>query len=281
MGTVGVGDSAPMFLGKRIIRIVPLYWLITLAMCAVSLVPGIFSNFTFDMPRLVKSLLFIPHYDPNGNMWPLVVVGWTLDYEMFFYVLFAIGLWLRRPVGATVAMMAALVGAGLLVDVSQPWRFYTDQLLLEFACGLLLAWATGFKGAGIGVVLMAGGAIALLLWGLDSPTPDLRIVFWGLPALAVVAGAVAIDRVGAWPARLLRPLASIGDASYSLYLTHGLVIAFVGKLLKHEGTILFAAIAMAASILVAFASYYLFELPSMRVLRPLLGKSTRRVAVST
>ncbi|GGB07503.1 acyltransferase [Brucella endophytica] len=275
MGTVGLSDSPGGFMVKRILRIVPLYWAITLLMCAASLVPGLFANFTFDLPRLVTSLFFIPFENPQGKIWPLVVVGWTLNYEMFFYVLFALGLWLRRPILVPVLAIAALTANGWLLrpEATIP-RFYTDQLLLEFAIGLLLSRAMFFKNALLGAALAIAGVVSLLSWGLASDTPEWRIVFWGLPAAAIVAGFVAIERAGAFPAQALRPLEKVGDASYSLYLTHGLVLAVVGKFVWH-GSLLAILTALVASIAVAMLSYYLFERPVGQILRGLITPRPR------
>ena len=141
MGTIGVREAPNEFFGKRLIRIVPLYWAVTIAMCLLSLLPGAFQQFTFDLPRLVKSLLFIPHVDvPTGRVWPLLVPGWTLNYEMFFYAVFAIGLALGRPVMLSVTLMIALVATGLLVaPTNSIWATYTNPMLLEFVSGVALS----------------------------------------------------------------------------------------------------------------------------------------------
>ncbi|KXF76618.1 hypothetical protein ATN84_11210 [Paramesorhizobium deserti] len=270
MGTVGLGDSPGRFMSKRVIRIVPLYWAITLAMCVASQVPGLFSTFTFDLPRLITSLFFIPFQDPQGEIWPLVVVGWTLNYEMFFYLLFALGLWLRRPIIAPVLVICGLVAAGWIFQPAQTIpHFYTSQLLLEFALGLLLSRAVFFKNAALGSALVLAGFASLLSWGLASDTPDWRIIYWGLPALAIVAGFVAIERAGAFPGQALRPLEKLGDASYSLYLTHGIVLGIIGKFIGHESGFAVLA-ALVACITVAMLSYYLFERPVGQILRGLL-----------
>ncbi|RCS25656.1 acyltransferase [Phyllobacterium salinisoli] len=276
MGTVGLRDSPGSFMSKRIVRIVPLYWAVTFAMCAVSLVPGLFSNFTFDMPRLFTSLFFIPFEDPQGKIWPLIVVGWTLNYEMFFYVLFALGLWLRRPIVAPVVAISGLVAAGWIFQPEQTIpHFYTNALLLEFAFGLLLSRAVFFKNAALGSALAVAGFIGILSLGLGSDTPDWRIIYWGLPAVAIVAGFVAIERAGMFPGQaLLRPLERLGDASYSLYLTHGIVLGIISKFVGH-GSVSSILIALTACIAVAMLSYYLFERPIGQILRGLITRPTR------
>ncbi len=109
MGTIGYRETPLDFMMKRIIRIVPLYWLVTAAVCLVSLIPGVFHQFSCDLPSLLQSLFFIPYVNQAGHIEPLMVPGWTLNYEMFFYAVFAVGLAIRRPVVFSAAIMLVLV----------------------------------------------------------------------------------------------------------------------------------------------------------------------------
>ena len=88
---VAARNEAPLeFLKKRIIRIVPLYWVATLAFVIVKTKLHIFSLTPEDWLHIAKSLAFIPHHDPTnpGKIWPYLIQGWTLNYEMFFYLIF-------------------------------------------------------------------------------------------------------------------------------------------------------------------------------------------------
>ncbi len=60
---------------------------------------------------LLASLLFIPRFSdwPSDTIWPVLYVGWTLQYEMFFYVLFSLGLLVRQPVLMPVLAIGVLV----------------------------------------------------------------------------------------------------------------------------------------------------------------------------
>lgn len=90
--------SGRNFFLKRIIRIVPLYWLGTLFIYALALtLPQLLNTTTANPVDLLKSLLFIP-FIKGGIPVPIVFQGWTLNYEMFFYGLFWISLLVsRRP----------------------------------------------------------------------------------------------------------------------------------------------------------------------------------------
>ena len=269
MGTFGSRQRPLAFMGNRIARIVPLYWLVTLALCAMSLVPHAFNTFAFDRDSLTKSLLFIPYLDQTGHVWPLMVAGWTLNYEMFFYLIFALGLMVNQPRVLTPLVMLALVAAGLLFHSSSPiLQTYSDPLLLEFAAGLGLSRLSFAWGRWLGLALFLG-AIALFAMVAISGGPEdglSRIIFLGIPAMALVAGALTLERAGCWPR--IRLLEAAGDASYSLYLLHGIIIAFTAKFLPLPPMVN-DLLAIGLSLGAALLSYRLFELPVARLLRRL------------
>jgi exopolysaccharide production protein ExoZ len=132
------------FLVNRIKRIVPLYWAATLLLVGCAIVaPALFTRLKWDGASLVKSLLFVPYESLSlpGRALPLLVPGWSLNTEMFFYVLFAALLLVGRNwrVPLMVGTLSALVVGGVIWHptgaVSQS---YTDPRLLEFAVGMVL-----------------------------------------------------------------------------------------------------------------------------------------------
>jgi exopolysaccharide production protein ExoZ len=137
-------------------------------------------------------------------------------------------------------------------------------LLIEFAFGLLIARLLRPNGTAQGLSLVGTGVLGLALvswygWSDES----YRLLIWGIPAALIVVGVLAIEHAGTWP-RHLRPMEALGDASYSLYLWHGLVIAAGHKFLGKSVT---ATLAIAAlCIAIAFISHAMFEKPAMRFL---------------
>ncbi len=264
IGTVGMREHPASFAKKRLIRIVPLYWTVTLLMCALSWVPGALSRFTFDLKSLAKSLLFIPYFDASGQIWPLIVPGWTLNFEMLFYMVFAVCLSVGLP-RLVFALIAGTVTAGLILNPSgAALQTYTSPLLLEFAAGLVLAEMPFLRQRRLGLLMLV--AVALFVFTAfsrvteDQPLTD-RLLWLGLPAVLLVAGALALERSGHWPVMPL--LESVGDASFSLYLLHGIVFAIAHKFL----TLPPAAVTMIAIVLsigVALLSYRFFERPVAR-----------------
>ena len=215
---------------RRVARVAPAYWVITGFVFAVAAVaPSLFKSTTADIPALVTSLLFLAVDTGNGSTVPLLVVGWTLNYEVFFYAIVAVTAGLfsdRRLLGAS-GVIIALVLAGIVFNPAHPsLNFYTNPILLEFVFGILVfrTWSrTGSAGLSFApVVVFALGALLLVLqW--ERPLVDWRAFYWGVPAAAVLYGGLGtLTFRSAWLARL-------GDWSYALYLTHLFVITFYIK----------------------------------------------------
>lgn len=130
------------FAYKRIIRIVPPYWLWTLVLLAVLyFLPHMFSRLTFNFKEAILSLLFIPYIPVGLNSSPVLAVGWTLSYEMYFYALICVGLFFPRKI--------FIAGLGVFFLITTTILYYADgdgpilylvknPILWEFFCGILL-----------------------------------------------------------------------------------------------------------------------------------------------
>lgn len=277
------GELKPwVFLKRRVVRIVPLYWLVTLATAALAVAaPRLFPAMRPTLSHVVQSLLFVPHADPDGQTYPLLVPGWTLNYEAFFYLVFAAALFAAaraRAVLVTVALGALVMLRPLLAHAGPAAATYTDPLMLEFVAGvwlgvawthgrLLPAWL-GWLAVGVGVCAFA----ALELGGVD--VASWRAAGWGLPAFLIVAGSVSVERAGRMPK--LGALERLGDASYALYLVHGLVVSAAARALEivHlRSPWVIATCAIVAGLLAGLAAHRGIE-------RPLLSLFRRRSAKS-
>jgi exopolysaccharide production protein ExoZ len=275
--TADKAQSVTDFWWKRVRRVVPLYWAVTVAAALVALaLPHILKSTQFDVPHILASLAFLPWLnpsDPAGEMIaPLIVPGWTLNYEMYFYFLF--GLCLLVPVRHRIVAITALIGSVFLVATLSPEstaaRFYGDTVIFEFVAGVILGriYKTGLSlSAGL-VVPAVALCCAVLLFndyrGFDLP----RVITVGLPAAAIIffSTAIRIPDLKTW-----RWLRLLGDASYSVYLTHIFTLAGSRMVYPHvigalQSDTLFVVVMMVMSTLVGLASYYLFELPVGRYL---------------
>lgn len=132
------------FMIARVKRIVPLYWIATSFLVLGALL-GAFPTLRQELSgsHVLQSLLFIPHVSPgSGEIWPVLVPGWTLNLEMFFYGLFAVSLVLTPAVrlAALSILFLALVAAGVVLRPENAIALtYTNPLILEFIAGVWLA----------------------------------------------------------------------------------------------------------------------------------------------
>lgn len=219
------------FLAERARRIVPVYWIVTGVM-VVGALAGLFPNLRLTVGYVLASLLFVPSRSPgDGQIWPVLVQGWTLNYEMFFYLVFALTLLLRpRPrLAALAAIFLSLTVAGLVVHSRNPlWLTYTNPIILEFLLGALLGkfWLeVRVPGPSTGVGLIVLALIGFTFVGVTYIGFGPLVL--GPLAAALVTGTLALERRGVLGH--VRPLAYIGDASYSIYLWHTLAVSVAVK----------------------------------------------------
>ena len=301
----GAPGGRGRFLAHRIARVVPLYWLTTALYLALALAaPGLLGEagaLGRDPAFVAASFLFWPMARPDGSLQPLYGLGWTLNYEMAFYALFALGLGFgpRGAVAWLGGVLVALVALGTLVSPPPPLAFWADPIVLEFAlgAGLGLARLAGLRlpsGARIALALLGLAGMLGAAWHLggEGEVPGFaRPLLVGLPAGLLVAAAafgpgLGRGRIAALPAPL-RALAVLGDASYALYLTHPFALRAGREALLRLGLApaLHPWVAMAAmtglALLAALAVHRLVERPLTRSLRGFLenrvGPSRRPV----
>jgi exopolysaccharide production protein ExoZ len=264
--------SAWVFLRRRAIRIYPPYIAVTLILFAPTLLhPDVMAS----LPGLVKSLALWPM-----AQLPVLFVGWTLTYEMYFYLVFAVTILLPARhqlvvLGAwgTVTVAVALTAAGaspLLGLVGGP-------LNLEFLFGVgvgkaLLAGRLRFPVTStvLGVAAVLSTYLLLLGPGQDVPNAWVRIAGVGAPSALILYGVLGLEHAGT---RLPRFVNGLGDYSYALYLVHPLVLQLSGPLVRRlPPTPLDAVLAGLAALVASFAAAVVFR---RLVEQPLLMWSQR------
>lgn len=283
--------SAWRFMLKRMFRIIPLYYALTLGLfCVAALVPSLLKSASADFSHLIQSLLFIPYERPNGVIKPLLFLGWTLNYEMFFYVIFAIGFKLsRRPEIFTLCTVFILAIIGAITDTGfAPFDFLTDSVILNFAWGclvyLLHKHIPGLAGKMKWYWPVAIGFLLIQNW---YRLPLTREFAFGLPS-AFLLLTVLHYRVITGPIGNLAK--TVGDASYSLYLSHAYVLQVIVKLLITAlGVSTFSVAIMTISVpilstLFAICLFKFWERPSntwlrSRFLTPGITRKTHDTAV--
>ena len=231
--------TRPYFLRRRILRIVPPYWFFTFLIFASALIaPRLMVSTSGNLAELIKSLFFIPFFKSAGLLRPTLFVGWSINYEMFFYCALALGLLIstRRAAWIGSGIILAVMGAcSLSRHPGALTQFYGDPIVIEFVMGV----AGYFVCKRVGTVQSRAAKILLLIAAIASALAltvcqgfhlyltHIRAISLGLAAWVAVCSSVVLAASG-WDTRN-RLLILIGDASYVLYLAHTFVIYFLDR----------------------------------------------------
>lgn len=282
VGTIPAGP----FVVRRLVRIVPFYWTASVGTYLIArLAPGKVQSSSADVGHLLYSLFFVPHANAVGNLDPILALGWSLNYEMYFYALFAIALLVS-------IRWAPIVCSGLLVLVTLAIRasgtdsrvllFYADPIVFEFVLGIgvhylvrsdsVRDWLAARPRLGplVLVGLMLVSVVMLPVQEvLFTSSRALRAGPW---SLLLVASTILLERT--FGRRVERRFVLLlGDASYVLYLTHPYVVYGIIRIVLVRfsmGTITtsFAIVGLlAVATAIAVAIHVWFERPVMAVLR--------------
>jgi exopolysaccharide production protein ExoZ len=226
-------SGAWFFLRKRIARIVPMYWL-ALVWTNRNAVPDL---------GLLKDFFFIPRWSITYPtfIYPSALQGWTLNYEMFFYALFAIAILFKHwrtgvlVVALSIIPFASKLMIGGTVDVAG--QFYSSDIIFEFGFGVILHLLISRLGFPAWpklsfVALMMIGFALLVAGNAHEP----RSLFQGLPAVLILWAAIPACR--GW--LRFKTLALLGNASYAMYLFHwsafGLTKPFANRFPEYINT---------------------------------------------
>ena len=279
--TCGRDETAAEFFLKRLELIGPLYWILTLALTGVALAaPSLLNSTQFDADHFAGSMLFFPVLHPTlGQYNPVLFVGWTLNYEMAFYVVFALALFLpvRTRLAALLAVLTVAAVAGLVFAPGGVAGFYTRPIILEFAFGIVAGvvyMSAATLGRQVALMVLLAGAAALAVFGEGNHS----LLLDGLPAALIVFGAAMVEKQGG-PLLRSRPLLILGNASYSIYLTHVLVLPICQIAWKILGLPvtgiwvgLYVVALTVACALAGVVTYFLLERPLLTLMRG--GKAT-------
>lgn len=283
MGTPAAGPgrraAAWVFVKRRIVRIVPVYWFYTLLKAGLLVaVPALAVKSTIDPGHVAASLAFIPTLAPWGLVQPTLPVGWTLNFEMLFYLVFAVAIALGAPrVRFCVLVFLSLFLCARLWPDSAALGFYAQTIVFEFVIGVAIAHLLKRQGAGVplaGAALLAAGCV--FTFGMSWDPGSDRLFPWGVGAAAIVLGTVWLERV-IERAPIARPLAFLGDASYSIYLSHTFIVPACVVVLSRLGIVnvpLVFALTCAAVIAAGSGSYLWIEKPLIAVFKRLLFRTT-------
>ena len=295
VATTSTKPTSPgRFLINRAVRIIPMYWIFTILVAIVgNLRPNLFANTVVSPLNVFRSLFFIPFVRADGTLEPLLFVGWTLNYEVAFYVLFALSLFVRNThvrVLAVVLSLATLVILGIMVPGERIWRFYTNQIILQFAAGMVIALFNERlkkltqRLSPFGALILALTVAGLLTFNTYLFPPVVSRTMAGMEAAILVAVAVGLEQTGqrlTW-----KPALAVGASSYSLYLSHPFVTQSVYALSRRSvgeplTAFIVILISLLLAILVGHGLHLACELPLSRFGRRVLHVGRLGVSAKT
>ena len=212
------------FIKQRLIRIIPIYWMLNIFIIFLYLIkPNIFLSMEVTNKLIFSSFLFISQI--INDTYPILIVGWSLEYEIFFYLLFAFFLLFRN------------INFVLLIFLFIFLILFTQEYLLaEFLFGILLAYFYyRVKKMNIifSIILIIIG-FSILVFSINhfyliqiNNSFD-RMLLWGIPTTMILFGLIYIKQYK------INFLIFLGNASYSIYLIHLPIITLSYKFLKYS-----------------------------------------------
>lgn len=273
--------AAGTFALRRILRVLPPYWVFTAALLLLWLVGVGFKELRVTPGLVASSLLLIPYpkqtLDGHVSYHPILDVGWTLTFEMYFYAIctviiaFAGGRriwpWVLAALGVVAAVTTTTAGAASVAG-----GVLASPLLLEFVAGVALArFVAGRVAPRAGWAMILAAIAVFAASATVSDAMQARVLWWGIPGVLLVAGSLLIP-VDA-RSRTNRVLLFFGTASYTIYLAHPFAMLVAGNVLKRglltdvppdALLMLLTVLAIVGSAL----SYFVVEGPLIRLLKP-------------
>ena len=282
------GKQSLRFLYHRLTRIYPLYWVYTLMALAVFFVQPTWVNSSQgNQVSILESFLLLP-----SNILPLVQVGWTLIHEVYFYLVYFLIL-LLLPENL---LMYAIGGWGLIIVIAnlsiKIWNPYLNlifhPLTIEFLSGCFLAvmyyrregsiFNSGtLVSVAVGVLLLALVVYQYYRASTEQVAPLgwWRVLLYGFPAWIITYCLLYAERTGF----VFHPyMTQVGNASYSIYLSHLFTINVVGRIwafFSIDGlvdNVFFILITFTIVLLVGFLSYSLIETKLLGLSRKIINQ---------
>ena len=275
------------FLAKRFIRVVPMYYLFTISVILVwAIYPAGVANAFISYTSIFKSLLFIPYV--VGDSGPILSLGWTLNYEMFFYV--TVGLFsiiLKKPGKALLFSILAILlifSVGIISNSSNSYLiFYGNEIVVEFIFGIAIyyivnKWETVLQSKKL---IALAGVIALISFLLMVYFDYNKIYFsrtllFGVPSFFVVSFFILSENLLNTENAVHKYFYQIGNASYVVYLSHPFIIFFIARLISPIfGVNLFYSVIelilkLSLVVLISNLIHKKIELPVVRSIEKLL-----------
>lgn len=281
----GSQGNALNFIWRRLLRIWPIYAIAT----TLQLINKMNAGGDYTAINYIKSLLFIPYLSESGLYRPILGQGWTLNVEMFFYVVFAVSLIFNRARGILLSVLFFSVVAfcrDSATSINVALGAYATQMLLYFVCGMLVGLACKQK-----IFRTTTLMLPIVVWSIllsasvwinsrfDGPVQLLFNLILVASSL-YIAASYRNENPGTW----VRFFEQLGDASYSTYLFHGFMLGALKALTNHvhEGQFikfgLLTVFAIVLGNLLGLAIFNYLETPLSRAIKTFLIRRSRAAA---
>lgn len=256
-------DGWSFFL-KRLFRVFPAYWFFTLILILFCLLmPNEFKFTDYTMGTLFSSLFFIPNENPSGiGVYPLLTVGWTLNYEVLFYTTLALCMFISKRRSVYLCAILLLAFPLLFIQASSvTLSVIKNPLMLQFLLGMSVGWFyLKFNPEGVKYKVV-GGIMLLMSLIVISGVLGYGLMQKTIAATMVVTGFLLLNDLFNEDNKLVRFAVRLGDYSYSTYLSHVLVIGLYLYLFGNELNFLSeVAVLCAITITIHIVSSYSYQL---------------------
>lgn len=271
--------STKRFLIKRAVRILPLYYIMTVGTFLLLLVfPSMFETTKADPVYLIKSLLFIPFDIGGGVLQPLMRIGWTVNCEIFFYLLFFLAFQISHRFRGLIcsAFLGIIVLLNHMIPTDfAPLHFFGAPVMLEFILGILCYYIakwiydktlqsnTKFLSV-VSYLCVLIVMISFVVLVITKPNINIlgfrRFILWGIPAMLMVLCTF----VAGLTLKMPKWLVFLGDMSFSIYLIHYYPVMFLDRAVfdfsaASAFTIAGAFISVIICLLCASVSWFIME----------------------
>ena len=260
------------FIRARIIRIIPLYWVLTSVALLIYLLLPDKVNSSGGSTNILASYLLYP---VEGKY--LVQNGWSLSYEFYFYFIFALGLsiLLFKRYVSTVVILMVLVLLGFFLDSGNIYiNFLTNQLLAEFIMGIVAFFVVRKciipKNISLLIIFLSVTWVFYLNIGEGV---GVRLIDYGIPCCFFFIAFLSLEKylVKASKRYWVSIFQHLGDSSYSLYLFHPFVLTIMSIMMSQvnldQYAYVFVTLLIVASIIGGHCCYLFLEQPLNGVLK--------------
>jgi peptidoglycan/LPS O-acetylase OafA/YrhL len=267
--------TATNFISNRIIRIIPLYWTLTILALIVFLILPDKVNSSGGETVIFQSFFLLP---TDGKY--LINNGWTLRYEFLFYIIFMISLFLQNKRFIAIIIIGLLFIGQSIESNNTYFKFLTNTLLLEFLFGIFLYFFYNkYKKDNIllSVSLLTSSIILLFFFMENNDLIKSRAIYYGIPALLFCGAFLVLENKLQKIKSFILPL---GNSSYSLYLIHPFVLMGSSIILKKFNNesylydIILILSMLISSIIVGILTYKYIEIKQINYLKN-IKKGTR------